>query len=187
MDLWLIGHTHIPYPNGEEMIGERILNAGTHQQTDIADRADGSVFLIEFPEFLKEREKIPEKIYVRKIPTGVIRFEKREINLVHGESLQERIERVVQGMERENTTLRLIISGIALEEEYEQRQSIYRCYEEQFLKFEVQDFELQQEITREKIAKETLEGSIENRLLMKYLDNPELLNLAFELVKNCKN
>lgn len=188
MDLWLIGHTHIPYPNQEEMVGERILNAGTHQQTDIADRAEGSVFLVEIPaEFSKEREKISEKIHVRKIPTSVIHFEKREINLVHGESLQEKIEKSIQGMERENTTLRLIISGTALEEEYEQRQSIYRSYEEQFLKFEVQDFELQQEITREKIEKETLEGSIENQLLMKYLDNPELLNLAFELVKNCKN
>lgn len=188
MDLWLIGHTHIPYPNQEEMVGERILNAGTHQQTDIADRADGSVFLIEFPaQFSKEKEKFSEKIHVRKIPTSVIHFEKREINLVHGESLQEKIEKSIQGMERENTTLRLIISGIALEEEYEQRQSIYREYEEQFLKFEVQDTELQQEITREKIAKETLEDSIENQLLMKYLDNPELLNLAFELVKNCKN
>lgn len=188
MDLWLIGHTHIPYPNQKEMTKERILNAGTHQQTDIADHADGSVFLIELSEKTsREREKSSEKIYVRKIPTGVIQFEKREISLAHGESLQEKIEKVIQGMEWENTTLRLFISGTALEEEYEKRQSIYRYYEERFLKFEVQDFELQQEITKEKITKETLEGSIENQLLMKYLDNPELLNLAFELVKSCKN
>lgn len=200
MDLWLIGHTHMPYPNQEEMIGECILNAGTHQQTDIADHAEGSVFLIELPvENSKEREQISEriiskdsgnfsgKIHVRKIPTAVLHFEKREINLAHGEHLQEKIEKSIQGMERENTTLRMIIFGTALEEEYEQRQSIYRSYEEQFLKFEVQDFELQQEITREKIAKETLEGSLENQLLMKYLDEPELLNLAFELVKSCKN
>lgn len=200
MDLWLIGHTHIPYPNQEEIFGEKILNAGTHQPTDIADRAEGSVFLIELLVgnskerkqiqeriISKESRNFSEKIHVRKIPTAMLHFEKREINLVHGEHLQEKIEKSIQGMERENTTLRLIISGIALEEEYEQRQSIYRSYEEQFLKFEVQDFELQQEITREKIEKETLEGSIENQLLMKYLDNPELLNLAFELIKSCKN
>lgn len=188
MDLWLIGHTHMPYPNQEKIVGEKILNAGTHQQTDIADRAEGSVFLIELPtEIVKEKDKISEKICVRKIPTGVLHFEKREINLAHGEHLQEKIEKSIQGMERENTTLRMIIFGTALEEEYEQRQFIYQSYEEQFLKFEVQDFELQQEITREKIAKETLEGSLENQLLMKYLNEPEILNLAFELVKSCKN
>lgn len=188
MDLWLLGHTHIPYPNQDEMVGERILNAGTHQPTDIADNADGSVFLIElFEDSSKESTRSIQKISVRKIPTAMIHFEKIEINLEHGESLRDKIEKTVLGMDRENTTLRLFISGTALEEEYEKRQSIYRDYEEEFLKFEVQDMELHPEITREKIKRETLEGSIENQLLMKYLDNPELLNLAFELVKSCKN
>lgn len=188
MDLWLLGHTHIPYPNQDEIVEGRILNAGTHQPTDIADNADGSVFLIELLEdSSKESVRRIQKIHVRKIPTAAIHFEKIEINLAHGESLRDKIEKAVLGMDRENTTLRLFISGTALEEEYEKRQSIYRDYEEEFLKFEVQDMELHPEITREKIKRETLEGSIENQLLMKYLDNPELLNLAFELVKSCKN
>lgn len=188
MDLWLLGHTHIPYPNQDEIVEGRILNAGTHQPTDIADNADGSVFLIELLEdSSKESVRSTQKIHVRKIPTAAIHFEKIEINLAHGESLRDKIEKAVLGMDRENTTLRLFISGTALEEEYEKRQSIYRDYEEEFLKFEVQDMELHPEITREKIKRETLEGSIENQLLMKYLDNPELLNLAFELVKSCKN
>lgn len=194
MDLWLIGHTHMPSPDKEEMSGEKILNAGTHQQTDIADNAKGSVFLIEIPvkeekdlREKKEREKFFQKIHVRKIPTGVIYFEKREINLVHGESLRERIKEAVKDMKPENTTLRLILSGTAMEEEYDRKEDILREYEEKFLKLEVQDSKLQAEITRDKISKETLEGAIENQLLMKYLDEPEILNLAFELVKECKN
>lgn len=194
MDLWLLGHTHMPNPDREEMLGERILNVGTHQQTDIADNARGAIFLIELPieelEELrekKEREKFFKKIHVRKIMTGVICFEKRGISLVHGESLAERIEKVIRDMDSQNTTLRLTVSGTVLEEEYERRGEIYREYETRFLKFEVQDLNLQPEITREKILRETLEGSVENELLMKYLDEPEILNLAFELVRECKN
>ncbi len=189
MDLWLIGHTHMPYPEipyEGEVRGAYILNAGTSQQTDLADRARGSVFLIDISDnnACNAQDYI---ISVRKIPTNVICFEKREVIIKHGEKLEEKIEESIVAIERENTTLRLVLSGIALEEDYEQRQAIYEKYEEQFLKFEVIDFGLQPEITRERIERETLNGSIENRLLLKYLDNPQLLNLAFELIKSCKN
>ncbi len=219
MDLWLIGHTHMPYPEipyDSKISGEHIFNAGTSQQTDLADNARGSVFLIDIDKYQdcnlcnkrkpcnkenREKKDNPYHLYnsynecdaldyqisVRKIPTNVIWFEKREVIIKHGEKLQEKIEESIVGMDKKNTTLRLILSGVALEDDYEQRTSIYQSYEEQFLKFEVIDFGLQPEITRERIERETLDGSIENRLLLKYLDNPELLNLAFELIKSCKN
>ena len=36
------------------------------------------------------------------------------------------------------------------------------------------------------INTETVEGSLENRLLRRYLDDPELLHLAFALVQDCR-
>ena len=45
MDVWLVGHTHIPYPSGlsedEEIGGYRIFNAGTHAQTDLHNNTRG--------------------------------------------------------------------------------------------------------------------------------------------------
>ena len=46
--------------------------------------------------------------------------------------------------------------------------------------------ELQKEITQEMIDAETLEDSVENKLLKMYAEKPEILNLAYELVRKCR-
>ena len=50
MDVWLIGHTHIPYPGDlkedEDTFGHKIFNAGTHEQTDLSNNSDGLGFII---------------------------------------------------------------------------------------------------------------------------------------------
>ena len=50
VDVWLIGHTHIPYPDvlkeGEDTAGYKIFNAGTHEQTDLSNNTEGNGFII---------------------------------------------------------------------------------------------------------------------------------------------
>lgn len=178
MDLWLIGHTHVPYPNQEIISGQRIFNAGTHQQTDVADNAEGSVFLIEVGD--------DKTVTARRVHTGVIAFVKRDVVLHHGDSLADAIAAAGEGLDKPNTTLRLTLSGVALAEEYQERQALYEQAAQAYLKLEVLDSGLQQEITGEMIDAETLEGSIENQLLKRYMDEPELLNLAYGLVRRCR-
>ena len=80
----------------------------------------------------------------------------------------------------------MTLSGVALTEDYENRFALYEAAGADYLKLEVLDEGLQQEITREMIDRETVEGSMENRLLKQYLDRPELLNLAWGLVQECR-
>lgn len=178
MDLWLIGHTHIPYPDGDVIKGETIFNPGTHQQTDISDNSEGSVFVINVDD--------DKQITARKIQTGVLRFCKLSLNLKHGQSLKEEIDRLTRGLDGKSTSVRMQISGIALVEDYEKRGEIYGEFEDRFVKFEPHDMELQKEITQEMIDTETVEGSVENKLLKMYVKEPEILNLAYELIKQCK-
>ena len=179
MDLWLIGHTHIPYPAGETIRGQRIFNAGTHQQTDISDNSEGSVFVIDIDD--------NKDITARKIRTSTIFFVRKELILVHGKSLRDALEKIVDSLDDpKHTTLRLIISGIALAEEYANREKIYDRIAKDVLFFDPKDFDLQPEITAEMIDMETSEGTPENDLLKGYLKNPELLNLAMDLVRSCK-
>lgn len=178
MDLWLIGHTHVPYPAQEVVSGQRIFNAGTHQQTDVADNAEGSVFLIEVAD--------DKSITARRIHTGVIAFVRREAVLRHGDSLADVLAAAGDGLDKANTTLRLTLSGVALAEEYLERYALYAKAAQAYLKLEVLDGGLQQEITGEMIDAETLEGSLENQLLKRYMDDPELLNLAYGLVRQCR-
>ena len=49
--IWLIGHTHIPYPNdlkeNEDVTGYRIFNAGTHEQTDLHNNTEGNCLIVQ--------------------------------------------------------------------------------------------------------------------------------------------
>lgn len=179
MDLWLIGHTHIPYPADETVKRQSIFNAGTHQQTDISDNSEGSVFVIDIDD--------DKNVTARKIRTGIISFMHKELILTHGKSLEKALNEIVDGLDDpKHTTLRLVINGIAPAEEYADREKIYDRISKNLLFFDPKDFDLQPEFTAEMIDAETAEGTPENALLKGYLRNPELLNLAMDIVSSCK-
>lgn len=178
MDVWLLGHTHIPSPNQDVVTGQRIFNAGTPQQTDVSNNTDGSAFLIEIDD--------EKNVTARKYTTGVVRFNMLRLVLHHGQSLRTLIETAIHSYDKSNTLLRLEITGVASTEDFPERETIYAEFRRQFLSFEVIDSALQQEITPAMIEAETIADSIENRLLKLYIDRPDLLNLAYELVRECK-
>lgn len=179
MDVWLLGHTHVPEPKEDYITDCRIFNAGTHQQTDISDNSDGSVFIIEIADDCT--------ITAKKVHTGVIFFVRKERKIQHGETLESVLDKVkAEIKEPKNTTLRLTLSGTLLSEDYEQKGSIYQKYKQEFLWVDFKDDALKREITGEMIEAETMEGSIERKLLQNYGDQPELLNLAYDLICECK-
>ena len=177
MDLWLIGHTHIPYPAAQSVSDWRVFNAGTHQQTDISDNSEGSVFIITVD---------GGKVTAQRFKTGVIGFVQRSVELMHGQQLEAALENAVGDLEPQSTSIRLTLSGTAVKSDYESRRDIYDRVFGDFIKYDVFDSELKAEITTEMIDSETVEGSIENKLLRLYSDSPELLNLAYDIVRQCK-
>lgn len=178
MDLWLIGHTHVPWPEQEIIRDQHIFNAGTHQQTDVADHSEGTVFLIEVAE--------DKRITARRVHTGVISFVQRGIKLQHRESLASALKTAGESLDQPNTFLRLSVSGLVTAEDYQNRYSFYETAGENFLRLEVLDGELRREITEEMIDRETMEGTLENRLLKRLSQEPELLNLAWDLIQQCE-
>lgn len=179
LDLWLIGHTHIPYPNEDVITSGNIFNAGTHQQTDISDNSEGSVFIIDIDD--------NKNISARKVLTGAVHFVRKSIKLSHGDSLRAALENALSGDCR-NTSYRIELSGIISEDDYTEKQSIYDEFRSRTISLEISDNALCPEITKERIEKETLDNSLENTLLKQYLDQneTELLNLAFNLICECK-
>lgn len=177
MDAWLIGHTHTIYPAildaGTE---QRIFNAGTPQQTDIADSSIGEVFVLEIQD--------DKRILAKKKKTGVIRFVKRSVSVEPGQSLEEALD--FPDLQGEETVLRVLVSGVAGAWEYERRNQIYEALRSRFIKTEIDDSGLRKEITAEMIRRETVDGSLMNQLLNKYVGDTELLNLAYDLAASCK-
>lgn len=175
MDAWLIGHTHVAYP-AADAVGCRIFNAGTPQQTDIADNSRGEAFVLQVAD--------DRSVACRRVRTGVVDFVRRDVSVAQGEPLADKLS--FPGLEGARTVLRLHLTGVLSPEEYESRQALYRCLEDSFLKLEVEDAGLRRAITPAMIDQETMPGTRINQLLKHYAQQPELLDLAYELVLACK-
>ena len=175
MDAWLIGHTHVAFPASPEP-GARIFNAGTPQQTDIADNSRGEAFVLTFQD--------DKSVSFFPVRTGVVDFVRRTVALSHGDSLRSRL--VFPDLDASRTVLRLTLSGTAAQDEYESRSAVFRALESGFVKVEIDDSALRREITPAMIDQETRPGTRINQLLKGYADRPELLNLAYDLAVLCR-
>lgn len=184
MDVWLIGHTHIPYPNiGENAVsGYRIFNPGTHEQTDYHNNTEGTCFVIELNKSEHETDTTAKK-YI----SGHIRY--YDLTLyINGNSegtLENEMQSLVSNLD-EKSIVRIRIKGSINTEEYENRKLIYQKVLGRFLSYECVDDELSEEITIEKIRSEYSEMSFVSKLMEELIDEPVELQMAYELINQCK-
>lgn len=177
MDLWLVGHTHIAYPFViDNTVNQRIFNAGTPQQTDHADNSVGEVFILEIDE--------NKHITAKKERTGSITFTEKQVILQHGQALETALQ--FPDLTPEATSLRVVLSGTASTDDYDDRNKVYENLRNKYIEAKINDEKLQKEITSEEINKATIDGSIINQLLNSYMNDLELLNLAYDLMISCK-
>lgn len=185
VDVWLLGHTHIPYPDLKEngdTAGYKIFNAGTHEQTDLHNNTEGCCFVINL-------EKCDKKTSVsaHKYVSGRVRYFDLELNVKadEGNPLEQKLEEITSDI-GQNSVVRVKISGTVKQDEYEERAKIYRTVLNRFLTYETEDSGLSPEITIEKIRSEFSELSFAARFMEHFLDNPVELQMAYELVQQCR-
>lgn len=181
VDVWLIGHAHISQPNmpcNEVFKKVKIYNAGTHQQTNIHNSSEGSVFIIEID---KNKD-----VSAKRVKTGCLAFVEKNIVVSPSDSLLDKINECLDSIDKDNTVLRLRISGTANLDDYENRGQIESLVSSEIFYLDKLQLDITKEITAEMIDEETIIGSIENTLLKRYVNNPEVLSLAFDLIMDCK-
>ncbi len=168
MDAWLIGHTHTRFA-----IENRIFNAGTHQQTDIADGSSGEVYILDIG--------ADKKVTANALKTNVIRFVQKEIRVDPTQHLANLLHFEVPAP----AFVRVILSGTASAEDYQNRRSVYQQIKEErgYLHFDVQDDDLQESITPDMIDTIFPAGTTLHKLLHTYETDMALLNLAYALAK----
>ncbi|NMA06669.1 MAG: hypothetical protein GX928_03000, partial [Ruminococcaceae bacterium] len=142
VDVWLIGHTHVPFPRGlsEEYTAanERIFNAGTHQQTDVNNNTQGICFIVEISK--------DKKIRAKKFISGKIRFYRREIALTAGE-MEEILIRELADI-GDNNVVDIILSGAVTLDEYEDRRRIIEGVLSRFIEASYDDYALNKLISK---------------------------------------
>ena len=179
VDCWLIGHTHVPFPKGltlEFAVTERILNAGTHVQTDVNCNTEGLCFIVEIDENKTVRAK--------KFISGGLRFYRREIVLSAGR-VAELIDSSLEGI-GDQSVVELILKGAVSAEEYD---ALPRTVEEKLSRFiegKYNDYSVTRLISEELIDSEFPETSLSAKLLKALLEEPKEAQLTYELLNSLK-
>lgn len=185
MDVWLVGHTHIPYPGGlsedEEIGGYRIFNAGTHAQTDLHNNTRGYGFIISVD---KQGDKA--QVSAKKYQSGTIFFYDIAVRVssAEGDSLEALLQEKLDPLEAESV-VRLTVAGSVFSEEYSRRRELYKKYCDRFLSWELQDDELHEEITLDRVREEFAESSFVAKLMEALQGDQTELQMAYELLQEC--
>lgn len=186
VDVWLIGHTHIPYPSilkeDEDTVGYRIFNAGTHEQTDLHNNTDGNGFIISI-----EKKGSTAKVLARKYVSGKVHFYDVKIRVKPDSdtSLADAIKAEIESKDR-NSIIRISVSGSVKPTEYQNKDRIYKEILEDFLTYEKEDSDLTEEITIDKIREEFAETSFAAQFMEELIDNPTELQMAYQLLQECR-
>lgn len=187
VDLWLIGHTHISYPQNlseESYIeGYKIFNAGTHEQTDLHNNTDGNAFIISIEK--KDKNAV---VLAKKYVSGKIHFRDIQIEVTpqSDTALIDELNNVLKDIDK-NTVVRVKINGSIRQEEYQKKEMIYKQLLGNFLSYEIIDSELSEEITIEKIRTEYAQTSFAAKFMENLIENPIELQMAYQLLQSCKN
>lgn len=180
VDVWLLGHTHVPFPRGlkqdEFTACEPIFNAGTHVQTDVSCNTEGKCFVIE----IDENKKVRAKEYA----SGNLWFYRKHISVSAG-MLQSKISEALAHISP-SSVVELIISGAVSEEEYEDRAEILENALTGYLEVSYYDGGLSKLITKELIEAEFSEMSFAASLLKALLDEPKEAQLLYEVLRELK-
>jgi len=180
VDAWLIGHTHVPYPalsEKQDEIGYKIFNAGTHAQTDLHNNTPGYGFVITL-----EKKNGKKTVSAHSWKSGKICFFDLNCMVKPTQSLNDALTNTVKEIP-DNSVIRIHISGAVPSSEYENRTTVYRGALNQFLTYEIEDRELSEILTTEKIKAEFAEIGFAAKLLEELLSVPKEAQMAYDLLK----
>ncbi len=180
VDVWLIGHTHVPFPRDLKedsyTSGERIFNAGTHVQTDVSCRTPGECFIIEIDS--------DKTVRAKKFVSGNIGFYRKNIEVRAG-GLSRTLINELAGI-GDRSVVDITLTGTVSDDEYENRRDIIETALSRFIEGTYNDSALSRLITSEIIDAEFPETSFSAKLLKALLDNPMEAQLTYELLKGLK-
>lgn len=178
LDHWCLGHTHIRYPDLEQVTGQPFFFSGTPEPDGFDCRHGGTAWLTALEEGGHAQS--------RSVDTGRFRFLElmRELRcFAELEPLKEDL-RQCGG----HTLVKLRLTGVLLEEEYLGRSRWFSELRETLAYLEEDDTGLAVELTPDLIAARFPDRSFPHRLLSRLIEKEdrEALQLAYRLISEVK-
>lgn len=178
VDLWLIGHTHVTWP---EKPGSRdfIFNPGTPEPDGFDCSHEGRAFFIS----VNDEKKITAEV----LSTGKYRFVRRNEKVENNHDLKKLLQSIADN-NNSRVLLHLNVSGHLDPEDFDEWKESISKIRENVLELRLHDSELMQRVTPEQIKHEFPEGSFPQLLLSQFYEegDEQSLQLAYELIQEAK-
>ncbi|NLC10992.1 MAG: DNA repair exonuclease, partial [Firmicutes bacterium] len=156
IDLWLLGHTHLPFPKQASVSGNRIFNAGTPEPDGMDCPHKGHAWIIEIDE--------EKNVQAQRIDTGTFQFIDTEFTLDNEDSFREMKKRfLTKGCEK--NLLCLKIKGRIDRQLFIKKEEFFQELSEKLAYFKFDDSDLGFKITDDVIDKGFTRGSFPYQLL----------------------
>ena len=178
LDLWLLGHTHLRYPQRPGRT-ERIFCAGTPEPDGFDCAHEGYAWALDIGD--------DGAVSAEPVRTGGLRFVEERVE-VRGPADVARLENRYAGDDAGSVLLRARLSGRAPRELIEEIERARRRMAEKLLHLDLRTGALREEITRERIDREFPEGSFPHSLLARLAEAGDLeaLQLAHQLLEESR-
>lgn len=214
VDVWLLGHTHLTYPDKKKMTGWKVFNPGTPEPDGLDCKHTGNAWIItigdtkalnsdtkaansDLDAAIGDNKAATAKAYTKSkignrkevsgelITTGSYKFRDQRFTVRD----KEDFETIVGNILKDNpshTIARLRIKGKLDEETFNYRHEVRRMLDESLACLIFDDSEVGIKITSEMIHKEFSDGSFPSMLLTALKDDEEALQLAYEMIMEVK-
>ncbi|PKP58391.1 hypothetical protein CVT91_08645, partial [Candidatus Atribacteria bacterium HGW-Atribacteria-1] len=178
LDLWLLGHTHLPWPENPDK-NSRILIPGTPEPDGFDCNHKGSAFIIDM--------ESSSNMKVQKVRTGKYRFFIDQVVLNDDKAIAS-MKQKYTGDEYSNMVLRLILKGRLRKEDLESVEESIELINNGVLLLQIVKDELHESITPELINSEFTENSFPHQLLLSLLEEKEEISFkslqkAYDIIR----
>lgn len=182
LDLWLLGHTHLPWPENPDK-NSRILIPGTPEPDGFDCKHEGSAFIVDM--------ESSSNMKVQKVSTGKYRFFIDQVVLNDDKAIAS-MKQKYTGDEYSNVVLRLILKGRLRKEELEGVEESIELINNDVLLLQIVKDELHESITPELINSEFTENSFPHQLLLSLLEEKKEISFkslqkAYDIIREIRN
>ncbi|PKP56359.1 hypothetical protein CVT91_13325 [Candidatus Atribacteria bacterium HGW-Atribacteria-1] len=172
IDLWLIGHTHLPWPENPDK-NSRILIPGTPEPDGFDCTHQGSAFIIDLES------------------SSNINFSINQVSLNDDNDITS-MKRKYTGDEFSNVVLRLILKGRLRKEELDMVEEAIDLINDNVLLLQTVKDELHESITYDLINSKFTENSFPHQLLSSLLEEKEEISFkslqkAYDIIREVRN
>lgn len=176
LDIWIIGHTHLRYPE-RPVPGDRIFLPGVPEPDGFDCQHAGGAWLLAIDD--------KGSIAAESLTTGSLRFLHEDVSLDSPRALGELVARHA-GPEAASELVKARLSGRVTRAERAALAEAEDRLRERLLWLDWRDEEVREEITRALIDSSYPHGSFPHRLLSDLLDDPAAVELAHDLLEEAR-